>query len=96
MLKVSIRGASFVQEIMGAREIEMELKEGGTLESLFAELDIKFDGRLSKRLYNEDGSLSNQVRIFLNGRDIRFLDKKETIILNDGDIVLLLPVLAGG
>jgi len=90
-----MRGASFVQEIMGAREIEMEAREGSTVENLLAELDIKFGRRLSKRLYNEDGSLSNLVRIFLNGRDIRFLDKK-ALILSDGDIILLLPVLAGG
>jgi molybdopterin converting factor small subunit len=80
---------------MGAREIEMEAREGSTVENLLAELDIKFGRRLSKRLYNEDGSLSNLVRIFLNGRDIRFLDKK-ALILSDGDIILLLPVLAGG
>jgi len=95
MPKVIIRGASFFQEIMGTREIEMEVWEGSTVESLLAKLDIKFEGRLSKRLYNEDRSLSNRVRIFLNGRDIRFLGKN-ALALSDGDIILLLPVLAGG
>lgn len=80
---------------MGTPEIEMETKEGSTVDNVLAELDIKFDGRLSKRLYNQDGSPSNLVRIFLNGRDIRFLEKK-AIALSDGDIILLLPVLAGG
>jgi len=93
--KVIIRGASFFQETMGTPEIEMETKEGSTVDNVLAELDIKFDGRLSKRLYNQDGSPSNLVRIFLNGRDIRFLEKK-AIALSDGDIILLLPVLAGG
>lgn len=65
------------------------------MDNVLAELDIKFDGRLSKRLYNQDGSPSNLVRIFLNGRDIRFLEKK-AIALSDGDIILLLPILAGG
>jgi len=95
MPKIIMRGTSFVQEIMGAREIEMEAKEGSTVDNLLAELDARFDRRLSKRLYNEDGSRSNLVRIFLNGRDICFLDKK-ALILSDGDIILLLPVLAGG
>jgi molybdopterin converting factor small subunit len=93
--KVTIRGASFFQEIMGAREIEMELREDSTVESILAELDVRFDRRLSKRLHNEDGSPSNLVRTFLNGRDIRFLDKK-ALNLSDGDIILLLPVLVGG
>jgi len=95
MPKIIMRGVTVVQEIMGAREIEMEAEEGSTVGSLLAELDIKFDGKLSKLLYNEDGSLSNMVRIFLNGRDIHFLDKK-AVTLGDGDIILLLPVLAGG
>jgi molybdopterin converting factor small subunit len=95
MPKIIMRGASFVQEIMGAREIEMEAREGSTVETLMAALDMRLEGRLSKRLYNQDGSPSNLVRIFLNGRDIRFLDKK-ALILSDGDIILLLPVLAGG
>ena len=56
---------------------------------------IRFDGKLSKRLYNQDGSPNNMIRVFLNGRDILFLDKKVTS-LRDGDIVLLLPVLGGG
>jgi MoaD family protein len=93
--KVIIRGVSFFQETMGTPEIEMETKEGSTVDNVLAELDIKFDGRLSKRLYNQDGSPSNLVRIFLNGRDIRFLEKK-AIALSDGDIILLLPILAGG
>jgi molybdopterin converting factor small subunit len=95
MPRIIIRGASFVQEIMGAREIEMEAEERSTVGSLLAELDIKLDGRLSKLLYNEDGSSNNMVRIFLNGRDIHFLDEKAST-LGDGDIILLLPVLAGG
>jgi MoaD family protein len=95
MPKITIRGVAVVQEIMGAREIEMEAEEGSTVDNLLAELDIKFDGRLSKLLYNEDGSPSKMVRIFLNGRDIHFLDKK-AVTFGDGDIILLLPVLAGG
>lgn len=95
MPRIIVHGISFFQEIMRAREIELEAKEGSTVESLLAELDTRFDGRLSKHLYKEDGSLSNRVRIFLNGRDIHFLGRN-ALALGDGDIILLLPVLAGG
>ena len=95
MSKVIIRGVSFFQETMGTPEIEMETKEGSTVDNVLSALDARFGRKLSKRLYKEDGSLSNMVRIFLNGRDIRFLEKK-AIALSEGDIILLLPVLAGG
>ncbi|HNR13364.1 MAG TPA: MoaD family protein [Thermodesulfobacteriota bacterium] len=95
MPRVMIRGVSFFQEIMESREIEMEVRGGSTVESLLAELDSTFGGRLSKRLYNEDGSINNKVRVFLNGRDICFLGGK-SVPLSEGDIILLLPILAGG
>jgi len=44
MPKIIVRGASFVQEIMGAREIEMEAREGSTVETLMAALEMRFEG----------------------------------------------------
>ena len=43
----------------------------------------------------EDGELRRFVNIFLNDEDIRFLDRMETK-LNDGDVLAILPALAGG
>lgn len=43
----------------------------------------------------EDGELRRFVNIFLNDEDIRFLDKMETK-LQDGDVLAILPALAGG
>lgn len=43
----------------------------------------------------EDGQLRRFVNIFLNDEDIRFLDKMDTR-LKDGDVLAILPALAGG
>ncbi len=65
------------------------------LKGLITELDRRSDGQIGRHLFNESGARNDGVRIFLNGRDAHFLDKSETS-LTDGDIILFLPVLAGG
>ena len=43
----------------------------------------------------EDGQLRRFVNIYLNDEDIRFLDGVDTA-LSEGDIIAILPALAGG
>ena len=95
MPKAVVRGVGLFQKILGAREISIEVPEENTLKCLISELDRRSDGQIGRHLFNENGTQNDGVRIFLNGRDVRFLDKSKTR-LTDGDIVLFLPVLAGG
>ena len=95
MPKAVVRGVGLYQKILGAREISIEMPEGTMLKGLITELDRRSDEQLGRHLFNENGTRNDGVRIFLNGRDVRFLDKSETSI-TDGDIILFLPVLAGG
>jgi molybdopterin converting factor small subunit len=90
-----VRGVGLFQKILGAREISIRMPEGSMLKGLITELDKRFAGQMNRHLFSENGAENHNVRIFLNGRDVRFLDKSETR-LADGDIILFLPVLAGG
>jgi sulfur-carrier protein len=67
---------------------------GQTLADLFADLDSRHEG-LRARLVGEDGSLQRFVNIYLNDEDVRFLGGAETP-LSDGDVVTILPAVAGG
>jgi len=68
--------------------------DGGTLQELFADLDSRHEG-LRSRLVAEDGSLNRFVNVYLNDEDVRFLGGVETP-LSDGDVVTILPAVAGG
>jgi MoaD family protein len=68
--------------------------EGSTLQELFADLDSRHEG-LRGRLVSEDGSLARFVNVYLNDEDVRFLGGVETP-LSDGDVVTILPAVAGG
>ena len=68
--------------------------KGETLGDLFADLDTRHSG-LRGRLIGEDGSLNRFVNVYLNDEDVRFLGGVETP-LSDGDVVTILPAVAGG
>jgi molybdopterin synthase sulfur carrier subunit len=67
---------------------------GGTLADFFVDLDSRHAG-LRARLVGEDGSLNRFVNVYLNDEDVRFLGGAETP-LSDGDVVTILPAVAGG
>ena len=74
----------------GARELP---SSGGTVAEV---LDGLFAGHpaLAERL-RPDGTLSSFVNVYVNGDDVRHRDGLETPV-TDGDVVVLLPAMAGG
>ena len=68
--------------------------KGETLDDLFADLDTRHTG-LRERLVSGDGALNRFVNVYLNDEDVRFLGGISTP-LNDGDVVTILPAVAGG
>jgi molybdopterin synthase sulfur carrier subunit len=74
----------------GARAVE---GKGDTLRDLIADLESRHAG-LQDRIV-EDGALRRFVNVYLNDEDVRFLDGIDTA-LSDGDVVTVLPAVAGG
>ncbi len=68
--------------------------KGETLGDLIADLDTRYEG-LRGRLVAEDGSLNRFVNVYLNDEDVRFMGGVTTP-LSDGDVVTILPAVAGG
>lgn len=74
----------------GARSVEAS---GDTLRSLIADLDASYPG-IQERIV-DDAGLRRFVNIYLNDEDVRFLDGIDTS-LSDGDVITVLPAVAGG
>jgi molybdopterin synthase sulfur carrier subunit len=68
--------------------------KGDTLGDLFSDLDARHSG-LRDRLVGTDGALNRFVNVYLNDEDVRFLGGIETPV-GDGDVVTILPAVAGG
>jgi len=50
---------------------------------------------LKGQLVDETGSLHKFVNVYVNDDDVRYLDQLETK-LADGDVISILPAVAGG
>ena len=68
--------------------------DGGTLREVLEDVDTRHPGLL-KSMVTQDGSLHRFVNVYVNDEDVRYLGSLETEI-NDGDIVSILPAVAGG
>ncbi|MDO8688929.1 MAG: MoaD/ThiS family protein [Dehalococcoidia bacterium] len=68
--------------------------DGQTVRGLLENLDKDYPG-IRQQLTGPDGQLHRFVNIYLNDEDIRFLQQLDTA-LKDGDIISILPAIAGG
>jgi molybdopterin converting factor small subunit len=67
---------------------------GATVGEVFADLVGAHPG-LRGQLVDDSGSLHKFVNVYVNDDDIRYLDQLDTKI-GDGDVVSILPAVAGG
>jgi len=82
--------ANFQKLVGGQRSVQ---GQGGTVRDLLDDLEGRFPG--FKGQIVADGQLHRFVNIYLNDEDIRFLEQLDTR-LKDGDVLSILPALAGG
>jgi MoaD family protein len=68
--------------------------DGATVGEVFSELIERYPG-LSGQLVDDGGGLHRFVNVYRNDDDIRYLEQLDTK-LSDGDIVSILPAVAGG
>jgi MoaD family protein len=67
---------------------------GDTLRDAVGDLVRQFPG-LAGQVVTEGGTLHRFVNVYVNDDDVRYLDKLDTK-LTDGDVVSILPAVAGG
>ncbi len=90
-MPVEVRIPSMLQKFTnGERKLQYD---SDTVGNLLSSIERDHPG-IGHQLM-EEGELRRFVNIFLNDEDIRFLDKMDTTV-NDGDILAILPALAGG
>jgi len=68
--------------------------DGGTVGEVLASLTSSYQD-LRKHLYADDGKLRHFVNVYVNDDDIRYLERDATR-LKDGDVISIVPSVAGG
>lgn len=96
VIKVQIHTILGLKEILGQRVVELSIPQGSTLRVLLGVMVERWGARLSSYVADaEDGRQHPRIRILVNGQDIGFLHGMDTE-LQDGDAVLMLPLVSGG
>lgn len=91
-MTVSVRIPTMMQKMFGgAKDVQAD---AATLGDLIVSLDQRYPGFKGK-VETEDGELHRFVNVYVNDEDVRFTGGLDTC-LKDGDVVSVLPALAGG
>lgn len=89
---VSVRLTAVLQKLTGGQKtIEAS---GRTVAEVFDDIETRYPG-FKAQVYGPDGKPHRFVNIYLNDEDIRYTGGIETT-LQTGDILDILPALAGG
>jgi sulfur-carrier protein adenylyltransferase/sulfurtransferase len=76
----------------GAAEVEVQARD---VDDALAQLAGRHPV-LRRHLYDDTGALRGYVRVYLNADDVRDLDRGGGTTLRDGDVILIVPSIAGG
>ena len=68
--------------------------DGSTVGDVMESLVDRFPG-LRSSLLGDDGGLHKFVNVYKNDDDIRYLEQLDTVVV-DGDVLSILPAVAGG
>ncbi|MGH3442905.1 MAG: ubiquitin-like small modifier protein 1 [Nitriliruptorales bacterium] len=75
----------------GAATVEVE---GADVREVIAKL-ARAHPDITERLLDEDGELRRFVNVFVRDEDVRYQDGLDTTV-GDGDVVSIVPAVAGG
>jgi len=95
-INVNVQTILYLSKIVGAREIEISVPNGCTLQGILENMVDTYGDELASHLFQpKSTNLLPYLRLMVNGRDIAFLDGMNTL-LKEGDEVLILPPVSGG
>ena len=92
MSRVKLRLLSTLATAIGRKELETE---ASTLKEALNALTAEYGDKFKTKIFDTAGNPKRVIKIYVNGKDVRFLNKLDTR-LNDGDEVLIVPAVTGG
>jgi molybdopterin synthase sulfur carrier subunit len=91
-MTVEVRVTATLQKLVGDQKAVVGT--GETVGEVLTDLEQRYPG-FQTQVLTEDGAIHRFVNVYLNDEDIRFLEKLDTP-LREGDVLSILPALAGG
>jgi MoaD family protein len=92
-LKVSFYAG--LRQAVGQKTADFNFPDALTMRELVHEIILAYP-QLDAELTGVQGELLPHNNYLVNGRDVRYLDEKFDIMLEDGDQVSIFPAVGGG
>lgn len=83
------------REVVGKKTVEIPLSEGATVRQLIDGVVRDYPG-LRRELLDDKGEILGHVHVFINGRDLAFLEDGLNTSLQAYDTVSIFPPVGGG
>jgi len=96
VLNVKVVFMGELQRWAGRREIELEVRPGGTIGELAEKLFSLCGEIFAQRALTRDGAFQPHVAVFVNGVQIGRLDGSKTVLTGGKVELMLLPMYEGG
>ena len=84
-----------LRAITGQKTVEFELAEGKTVGHLVDSVISRYP-TMREILLNENGHLYGHVHVFINGRDVPFLENQLETVIKPTDTINIFPAVGGG
>ena len=83
-----------VRDIVGSKTLDVPIQPGATVRDLVVAI-AAVQPELGAKLVDGAGQLSEDIHIYVRGRNVVWLDELETVI-GERDDVFIVPPMAGG
>jgi sulfur-carrier protein len=84
-----------LRDIVGQKCVEFPLNDGNTVRDLMDQMVARFP-ELERQLLNEQGELLGHVHLFVNGRDLPYLEQGMDTEISEEDKISVFPAVGGG
>lgn len=91
---MQVRVYATLRPIVGGAVARLETRPGATVRTLLAELIARWPA-LQAELFDAAGALHNNIHVFINGRDVRYLGGLDIPVPADADVRIFPPVGGG-
>ena len=94
-MEITVRYFTVLRKITQKRQENLEMKPNSTIEDMLAILTQKYGESFERYVSSGKGKKGLQLVFLLNGQDVRNFDGLKTK-LHSGDLVAVIPPIAGG